>query len=194
MCFWPRSIIPSTNHGLTIEALGKIKAETPQLLENFKLYIWAGNLDHKDCRDIIDRGIEKYGLQDNIEIVRHPFVPQNDIFAIEQRSDMFINVVNADVLSTFIMEMICSKKPFVLSNLRTFQFLNEVYGLDIPLVENNVDEVAAAITNILSGNDQTSPETYARRKQMCRDAFSRSKVRNRNEILYDKIIELKSKK
>lgn len=192
VCFWPRSIIPSTNHGLTIEALGKIKAENPELMTKFKLYIWAGNLDHADCRKKIDNGIEKYGLQENIEIVRHPFVPQNDIFAIEERSDFFINIVNADLLSTFIMEMICSKKPFVLSNLRTFQFLNEKYGLDIPLVDNNVDKVAAAIKTILMGDKKTTLEEYESRKQLCRELFSKTNVKNRNEILYEKVLELKN--
>lgn len=192
VCFWPRSIIPSTNHGLTIEALGKIKAEAPELLSKFKLYLWAGNIDDANSRKIIDDGIEKYGLQDNIEIVRHPFVPTNDIFAIEERTDFFINVVNADVLSTFIMEMICSKKPFVLSNLRTFQFLNEKYGLNIPMVDNNVDEVAVAIKTILMGNEKTTCEEYENRKQLCREFFSKSLVKNRNVILYEKVVELRN--
>lgn len=192
VCFWPRSIIPSTNHGLTIEALGKIKAENPDLLSKFKLYIWAGNLDHTDCRKKIDDGIKKYGLHENIEIIRHPFVPKNDIFAIEERTDFFINIVNADVLSSFIMEMICSKKPFVLSNLRTFQFLNENYGLDIPMVENNVNEIADAIKTILMGNEKTTNKEFENRKQLCRKYFSKSLVKNRNEILYEKVVELKN--
>ena len=191
VCFWPRSIIPSTNHGLVIEALGRIKAKHPALLDHFKLYIWAGNLDHTECRKIIDEGIEKYGLHNNIEIVRHPFVSQNDIFAIEERSDFFINIVNADVLSTFIMEMICSKKPFVLSNLRTFQFLNEKYGLNIPMVDNNVEDVANAIEMLLMKTDTTSSEEYDCRKQRCAAYFSKKNVRNRNEILYEKVISLK---
>ena len=88
--------------------------------------------------------------------------------------------------------MICSKKPFVLSNLRTFQFLNEKYGLNIPLVENSVDEVAAAIKTILMGDEKTTLEEYESRKQLCCELFSKTNVKNRNEILYEKVLKLKN--
>lgn len=185
VCFWPRSFIPSNNHKLLLDALGLIKKERPQLLENFKLYLWGGNVEYSSCRASIESAIVDNSLIDLVEIVDHPFVPQNDIFAIEERSDFFVQIANDDILSSYIMEMICSKKPFILSNLRTFQFLNEKYDLKIDLVENEKSIIAERIIDILLGNTNYAELEW--RKKRCSHLFSRSNVMPWYTVFYNTI-------
>ena len=112
-----------------------------------------------------------------VEIVDHPFVPQNDIFAIEDRSDFFVQIANDDILSTYIMEMICSCKPFILSNLRTFQFLNDIYNLDVDLVDNDLSLIKKCLEDILSKKNLRSQEDCLRRKEKCKEVFSKSNTK-----------------
>lgn len=185
MCFWPRSFIPSNNHPLLIDSLGIIKKRNPQILENFKLYLWGGNVEREERVREIKDAINKNRLGNYVEIVEHPFVPQNDIFAIEERSDFFVQIANDDILSTFIMEMICSGKPFVLSNLRTFQFLNKVYDLNIDLVNNDSLEIASRVETILSDLHISRKAPDYSRRDKCKLLFSKSNVALPSQILYD---------
>lgn len=187
MCFWPRSIIPANNHDLAIEALSVVKQKAPQLLTNFKLYVWDGNIKNNSLVEALKTKIEFLSLSDNVEFVEHPFVSQNDIFAIEERSDMFIQIAREDVLSTFIMEVLCSRKPFILSDIRTFQFLNEKYGLDIPLVKNDVNEIASALMDILKNKIRVDDPSATERKLRCEQVFSRKNVKMWYDILFDKL-------
>ena len=70
--------------------------------------------------------------------------------------------------------MICSCKPFILSNLRTFQFLNEIYNLDINLVDNDVCLISDCLMDILLHRNMLPKEVYELRKEKCREAFSKS--------------------
>lgn len=186
VCFWPRSFIPSNNHKLLLDSLGIIKKECPDLIDNFKLYLWGGNVEKGNSRTIIDDAIKDNSLKEYVQIVNHPFVPQNDIFAIEERSDFFVQIANNDVLSTYIMEILCSGKPFVISNLRTFQFLNEKYGLEIDFVENNAQSIAERIKQILIRLRNTKVIDY-RRREICKLHFSKSNTKPFAHILYEKL-------
>lgn len=185
VCFWPRSFIPSNNHKLLLESLGLLKKESPDLMVNFKLYLWGGNVEYVYVRKEIEDTISTNNLGDNVEIVEHPFVPRNDIFAIEQRSDFFVQIANDDIFSSYIMEMLCSRKPFLLSNIRTFQFLNEKYDLKIDLVENEKRIIADRIIKILLGNIDYAELEW--RKKRCSQLFSRSYVMPWYTILYNTI-------
>lgn len=185
VCFWPRSFIQSNNHPLLLNALGIIKKRNPEILSHFKLYLWGGNVQQNSRVLEIKETIISNGLENNVEIVEHPFVSQNDIFAIEERSDLFVQIANDDILSTFIMEIICSGKPFVLSNLRTFQFLNEKYNLDIELVENDDVKIAGKIEKILQElKIRTVNNT---RRDVCKKYFSQSMVKPSSQILYERL-------
>lgn len=194
MCFWPRSVIPANNHDLAIDSLNIVKQKEPQLLTNFKLYIWDGNIKNNTLVEALKKKIETYSLLDNVEFVEHPFVSQNDIFAIEERSDMFIQIAREDVLSTFIMEVLCSRKPFILSDIRTFQFLNEKYELDIPLVKNDVNEIANALIDILKNKIHVDDPSATERKLKCERVFSRKNVSPWYSILFDKLYHNEEKK
>lgn len=187
VCFWPRSFIPSNNHKLLLDALGIVKRTRPELLEKFMLYLWVGNAESSVSRGIIENTIIDNSLENNVEIVEHPFVSQNDLFAIEERSNIFVNIVNDDIFSTYIMEMICSCKPFILSNIRTFQFLNEKYNLNIDLVENKEEIISERLVQILTGNDPVDFTEYKRRKQICTNLFSVSNVTRWYTILYNHV-------
>lgn len=187
VCFWPRSFIPSNNHALLLESLGDIKRRKPYLMENFKLYLWGGNVQREYSRRLIEESIRLYSLMQNVEIVDHPFVPQNDIFAIEERSDFFVQIANDDILSTFIMEILCSGKPFALSNLRTFQFLNEKYDLNIDFVDNNVQDISSRIDMILTMLRDSSITIDYGRREKCRKCFSRQNTKPSAQILYEKL-------
>ena len=185
VCFWPRSFIPSTNHPLLLDSLGIIKRRNPRLLSNFKLYLWGGNVERQERVGEIKDAITKNRLENNVEIVEHPFVPQNDIFTIEERSDFFVQIANDDILSTFIMEILCSGKPFVLSNLRTFQFLNEKYNLNIELIENDSELIAEKVENILSEIEISRKQPDFSRRERCEHFFSTSNVKSSPQILYE---------
>lgn len=187
VCFWPRSFVPSNNHKLLIDALGLIKEQSPELLENFKLYLWGGNERNEVSYKRMKDAIITNNLSDNVEIVEHPFVPQNDIFAIEERSDFFVQITNNDILSTFIMEMLCSCKPFVLSDNRTFQFLNEIYNLNVPLVENTPQSIADRIYKILNKEEVAYTTDLIERKEKCRKYFSQATNKPSALILYEMV-------
>ena len=187
VCFWPRSFIPSNNHKLLLDSLGLIKRERPELMDKFKLYLWGGNAESKTSRATIEKAIRENVLDDNVVIVEHPFVPQNDIFAIEERSNFFVQIANDDILSTYVMEMICSVTPFILSNLSTFRYLNEKYDLNIDLVENEVKPIADRIIDILSGNIVDDVTEYERRKAICFQHFAKSKVTLWFTTLYNNV-------
>lgn len=187
VCFWPRSFNASNNHVLFLQALDIINKNTPTLLENFKLYLWGGNVESADSRLKIETAIKEYSLAKYVQIVDHPFVPQNDIFAIEQRSDFFVQISNDDILSTYIMEIICSEKPFLLSNLRTYQFLNEVYQLNIDLVENDATIIAKRFSEILEDGNNWDKEMAPKRKNICIKRFSRRHTLRWYQILYNKL-------
>lgn len=187
MCFWPRSFVPSNNHPLLLEALGQIKSCTPDLLSNFKLYLWGGNVQNDNSRKDIEDCIVNNSLQQNVEIVDHPFVPQNDLFAIEERSNFFVQIANDDILSTFIIEIMCSGKPFILSNLRTFQFLNEVYGLNIDLVDNKVELITERLKDILTKLHSEPTKLDFWRREKCKEYFSEAYAKPFTHILYEKV-------
>lgn len=187
ICFWPRSFVPSNNHKLLIESLGLLKQSKPEILKNFKLYLWGGNIRNEETYSNILNAIEQNSLSENVEIVDHPFVPQSDIFAIEERSNFFVQITNDDILSTFIMEIICSCKPFVLSDNRTFQFLNEKYNLNIPLIENSSKAIADKICRILNNEEVVDHEVLQKRKELCRKYFSQSMNKPSALILYENI-------
>ena len=185
VCFWPRSFITSNNHPLLLNSLGIIKNRHPELLSNFKLYLWVGNIEREKRVIEIKDAIIKNCLEENVEIVEHPFVSQNDIFAIEERSDFFVQIANDDILSTFIMEVLCSEKPFILSNLRTFQFLNEIYGLDVDLVENKSTVIADKLEEVFSNIKQNKTIRNYGRREKCSRFFSSANVKPSPQILYD---------
>lgn len=187
VCFWPRSFIASNNHKLLLNSLGIVKKERPDLMDNFKLYLWGGNVKRDDYRVIIENAINNNCLKDYVEIVDHPFVPQNDIFAIEERSDFFVQIANDDILSTYIMEILCSGKPFVISNLRTFQFLNEKYDLKIDFVENDAKIIAKRIQTILTNLKEGQFELTYWRREKCKAFFSKSNTKPSFQILYEKL-------
>ena len=185
VCFWPRSFIPSNNHPLLLESLGIIKKNNPKLLDNFKLYLWGGNVEQESRIKLINEIVKHNNLQNNVEIVEHPFVSQNDIFAIEERSDFFVQIANDDILSTFIMEILCSGKPYVISNLRTFQFLNEKYDLDIDLVDNDENLIADRIEAILLDLREGNGIIDDSRRVKCNNYFSVANTIPSAQILYD---------
>ena len=193
VCFWPRSIIPSKNHVLCIEALNIIKQRNPGLLSDFKLYIWGGNIDNSECRKKLYDAINRFSLNANVEVIDHPFVPINDIYALEERSDFFIQISHDDVLSTFIFDMIYSGKPFILSNLRTFQFLNEIYDLQIPLTDNTQEAIADAIEDLLIDHE-LPPDIYEKRIKQCRQYFSMDVTQPWYAIVYEKLSDMNRKK
>jgi glycosyltransferase involved in cell wall biosynthesis len=187
VCFWPRSFVPSNNHKLLIESIRLIKQDKPEILNNFKLYLWGGNSkNEKIFKDILD-AIEIDDLSNNIEIVEHPFVPQNDIFAIEERSNFFVQITNDDILSSFVMEILCSCKPFVLSNIRSYQFLNEIYNLNVPLVENKIEKIADKICKILNKEEIANQAEFNGRKELCRKIFSKTTNKSSALILYENL-------
>lgn len=185
VCFWPRSIIPSNNHKLLLDSLGIIKKDNPDLMNNFKLYLWGGNVEDSKSRSCVEEAIRTHALEENVVIVDHPFVPQKDIFAIEERSDFFVQIAKDDILSTYIMEILCSGKPFVISNLRTFQFLNEKYGLKIDFVENDAKAIAERIVAIIQNIKNSNVETVTWRREECKRYFSSNNVKSSSIILFE---------
>lgn len=188
VCFWPRSFNSSNNHVMVLDALGLIRQCNPELLNNFKLYLWVGNVNDIVSYNRILEAIERNDISRNVCIEKHPFVSRNDVLAIEERSDFFVNIANDDILSQYVMEMICSCKPFLISNLRTFQFLNEKYDLKIDLVENSPSIIANKMTDILMKRNLPSYEELYARKEKCKKIFSRGNVKKFwYEILFDRL-------
>jgi len=176
-CFWPRSFNTSNRHDMVIQALSELKQEKPELFEKFLMHLWIGNMEMGAIKENIKQLISSGNLEENVKIIDHPFVPIYDVYSLEQRSDFFVQISENDVLSTFIIDMILRKKPFVLNNLRAYQFLNEKYGLDIPLISKDIASIKQALKVQLMREDFTSAEVFDKRYNICKDNFMKSKVK-----------------
>jgi len=180
--FWPRSIIRANRHDLVIEAIAILKKMFPEILENFTLYLWGGNVEDKHYRLIIEKAILDNDLIKNIKIVDHPFVSFTDIRIIEKRSDFFIQISEHDILSTFIIEVMLQEKDVILSNIRPYQCLNEFYNFNILLVDNDPKIISEEIKNKILNINNQNKELLATRKKICEENFKFSKN-------YPKLIE-----
>jgi hypothetical protein len=175
MVFWPRSIIHYHRQDLVVEGLAQILKESPEILQNFILYLWPGNVEDKIIRANIEKSIIDYGLSEKIKIIDHPFVPYNDIRIIENRSDFFIQISEHDGLSTLILEMLLQEKDIILSNIPPYQKLNDYFDLKFNLVDGKVNAIATALKNKLLTKNNQDINILTRRKRICEENFKFSK-------------------
>lgn len=167
VCFWPRSIIRANRQDMLVQAISIIKANNPELLSKFKLYLWCGNSYDLGYRKEIEAAAAAGNISDIVVWVEHPYVPENDLYAIEQRSDFFVQISEHDILSSFIWEIILSGKPFLITELRAFEFLNRTYHLDIDFVPKTVPSIVNALQALLEGNVMIDRDLYDHRLQIC---------------------------
>lgn len=184
---WPRTIAPCTGQLLVAQSILCIKKQRPELLENYTLYLWGGNVEDSEYRKNIQNLINDNNLEKNIIIVDHPFLSVNELKLVEQRSDFFINIAFEDQLSTFILEMLYLGKPLILSNLRPFQFLNEIYNLEIELTDNNLVSITDILINMIENKTEISQDLIEKRKKFCLDISNQEdKYREFLQLIFSK--------
>lgn len=167
--FYPRSIIPVTRFDLVIEAMGQIKDSIPS---QTKMVIWHGNETDLRYEAELKSRIKKHELDDVIEFVKHPYLPDNDIYTIWKRANFTVNIINTDGLSSQFMEALIFEKPILLSRISTYTPFDEEYSLALDFADNNVTDVASGLKEMFLNYGTYNKEILAKRKEIALKHFN----------------------
>ena len=170
VAFCPKSINKYNRFDTVISALNKLKQSDRTLLKNFYFYIWTGNFVDSRILSELKAEIEYLGLQNNVFIVEHPRISFSDMVHIWNRVDFSINIVDADQLSTSVLEPIYLKKDIILSDIDSYRYLNRRFALNIRLTPNNPDDIASAIKTTLT--KKTDKTELSRRSKVIEEHFN----------------------
>ena len=166
----PKSINKYNRFDTVISALGELKQSDNSLLKNFCFYIWTGNFIDLKILSEIRAQIGYFGLQNNVFIIEHPRLPFSDMIHIWNRADFSINIVDADQLSTSVLEPIYLNKDIILSDIDSYRYLNRHFALNIQLISNNPSDIASAIKTKLT--IKTDKAELSRRSKVIGDHFN----------------------
>ncbi len=171
VCFWPKSLVRPNRFDLVIAALDRIKSADPDLLGDFVLYIWPGNVGDDAYRSELNAMVRDMQLQRHIVFVDHPYVAFADMYHLWQRADFGLNIADYDQLSTTVLEPMLLGKDVLLSDIEAYRFLNEEYSLGLELVRNEVEEVAAGLRRMLVGSHRPSQALLDHRRRVVEREF-----------------------
>ncbi|GEM_PF-1371306 len=162
--FYPRSIIPLQRYDLIIEAINDIKSEKLEIIEKVKLVIWNGNVYDKNYKSTLIDKINAYGLQDNIIIQEHPYLPENDVKVIWKKASFTMVISDHDGFSTQIGEAFYFEKPVFTSMIMPYTILNDKNNWELPMVENKVEEIKKELIKLISTYHKTDKDVLVKRR------------------------------
>jgi hypothetical protein len=141
-----RSISEYNEIEILLDAILLIKGNNPLLFNQLLLIFWHGNNVDNFKLNYINDFIQNNHLEDMVWCVLHPFVPDSDIKNLIKRSNVVVNLVKHDQLSTSIYESMYLEKDLLCSDIEAYRILNEKYHTNLDLIENNpiivADEIA----------------------------------------------------
>lgn len=167
--FYPKSFTEASNHDGIIEAARVLQSKGTT---NFLVYFWTGNITRGDFENNAKKKIEAYGLENNVRIIYHDFLPFYDIISIWKCVDVGLQIVKNDQLSTTFLEPLILKKEIMVSNIYPYQKMNEYYpDLDLFLVTNTANAIAQRMEDFIDGN-LTPERILENRKKIIEDNFN----------------------
>ncbi|MEQ9063831.1 MAG: hypothetical protein RIE58_06620 [Vicingaceae bacterium] len=161
--FFPKSISRSNRHDIVIDASKNLLASG---YDQFQVYIWPGNHIDKRLMNELQERIINQGLGSYVIIVDHLFVKNYEMKYIWEHMDCGLNVIEADQLSASFIEPQLYKKELIASNISAYRHYEKKYGLQLDLIQPNVDEVARRMVEILDGRRTQDLELRLRKKQV----------------------------
>ncbi|MFB6320382.1 glycosyltransferase [Saccharicrinis sp. FJH54] len=167
--FYPRSIIRITRFDLLIEAMNIIKYDLPK---NTRIIIWHGNVTDSEYEHELKAKVNSYGLDTYIRFIKHPYLPDRDIYEIWKRTDFSINIIESDGLSSQFMEALIFEKPILLSGISTYTPFNDSYNLKLDFVENNVNDVVKGLKYMFSCYGEYNREILTKRREFALKHFN----------------------
>lgn len=153
--FYPKSILSASSHDLIIPAAHTLKSMTSK---KFKVYFWMGNTNDQELISKYKNMIKDLNLEDQIEFVKHGFLPFEDIKEIWAHIDCGLQIAKNDQLSTTLLEPMLMKKPVIASKIKPYEIFEDKFNTDLKLVELNSDAIAEKMKIAIEGQLFTDEE------------------------------------
>lgn len=177
--FYPKSISTASDHLSLIEACKLLKEQNTK---PFIVYFWLGNVNNKQLEQKYIQAIENHQLQKYIQIVKHPFLPFEDIVAIWKKMNAGLQIAINDQFSTTVLEPLLFEKELIITDIFPYQKLNEIYPeLNLALCSRNAKAIANQMKKIISTTPSDKNELLQNRKQIVLKHFVFEK--NLNKML-----------
>jgi hypothetical protein len=166
-----------------LDALLLIKTTNVEVFDNLLLILWHGNNVDNEKLAYIKRFIRDKNIENNIWCVEHPFVPEADLERLILRSNVIVNLVKHDQLSTSIIEAMFFEKELLCSDIEPYQILNKKYNAQLNLIKIDPSSVANEIIRLKTHFDSRTKQDVVmkHRKSIVENHFSKEK--NENEII-----------
>lgn len=153
-----RSISNYNAIDIILQACLVIKNEHPKSYSKMLIIFWHGNMIDNEIMLKIKGHIKKYGMQDTIWCVQHPFLPYSDIRHIVKASDVIMNYVYHDQLSVSMLEAMYLKKTIIASDIEAYRLLNEMYDVDLQLTKLTVNDLVNKMLQCIDSNNKKDVE------------------------------------
>jgi hypothetical protein len=147
-----RSIADYNAIEVLLHAFLRVKGLNKEVFDSSILIFWPGNNVDPEKRRYINLFINKYKLHNNVKYVDHPFVPDSDIRFLITNSDIIVNLVKHDQLSSSVLEAIYLEKDQLLSDIEPYRILNSKYDMQLNLLELEPNVIADEIISIIISN------------------------------------------
>ncbi len=155
-----RSISDYNEIEILLDAVLLIKELDAIFFNKLLLIFWHGNNVDQFKLKYINDFIKEHQIEDSVWCVLHPFVPDSDIKGLIRRSNVVVNLVKHDQLSTSIYESMYMEKDLLCSDIEAYRILNEKYHTNLNLIENDSIIVAKEIVR-LNSIDKSDKEYLA---------------------------------
>lgn len=146
--FYPKSITQASRHDILVEALKKLKEDK---INNFIVYFWLGNVHDDNAYDKLIKSIECYDLEENIKIIRHPFLDIEEYKIIWNYMDCGLQIAERDQLSSTFTEPLALKKEVIATKIESYLIFEKKFKLNLNLVEIDADKIYRRILNFIEG-------------------------------------------
>ncbi len=170
--FYPKSILPVSGQLEVIDACNILKDE---LGSSFVVYLWSGNALDEYMRNECSVRIKKYGLEETVQIIEHPYLPFSDIKEIWGKMDCGLQIAKSDQLSTSFLEPQYLQKEIIATSIAAYVAYNEKFETNLRLVSVDAIEISKAMKEIINGGDIVKPKVLAHRKSIIENEFNFSK-------------------
>lgn len=167
-----RSISDYNAIEVLLDAMVLIKEMDALVFENLLLIFWHGNNIDEVKYNYINNFIGDNQLENNVWCIKHPFLPDSDIKELIKRSNVTVNLVNHDQLSSSIYESMYLEKDLLCSDIESYRILNKKFETKLNLVKNDPKNIADEIIRLKYGNQ--NEELKKHRKSIVEQNFSAS--------------------
>ncbi len=175
--FFPKSISSNSRHDLIVDA-AKILQDSG--IHNFIVYFWIGNTNDPELMDRYENDIINKGVQENVKLTKHSFLPFHDLIYIWKHMDSGLQIAANEQLSTTLLEPLFFQKEIVATDILPYRIFNEKFPVNIPLIKIDANEIADAMGKIIKG-EKTDEDLLQLRQQVVAENFDMQK--NLSKIL-----------